>query len=218
MDRYICYLLMGSPGAGKGTQGAVLGRLPRFFHFACGDVFRSLDLRSPIGRKFIEFSSKGLLVPDELTVKLWKTTIDAQVNAKMFKPDIDALVLDGIPRNLNQAKHMEDLIDVKHVFHLLCPDREELVQRLRSRALHDNRFDDANEAVIRNRLETYVLETKPVLDFYRDKLTTIDATQPPLKVLNDITTVIWAVQKVGDQKVPSRDSRRAYQPRVVRGA
>src|SRR6266576_5538715 len=49
MDRYTCYLLIGSPGAGKGTQGKVLGTIPGFFHCACGDVFRALDLRTPLG-------------------------------------------------------------------------------------------------------------------------------------------------------------------------
>ena len=190
MTRYICYLLIGSPGAGKGTQGKILGTIPRFFHCACGDVFRALDLRTPLGRQFAEYSSKGLLVPDELTIQLWQTTIDAQVYAKAFQPDIDALVLDGIPRNLCQAQLMEDLIDVRHVFHLFCQDREKLVQRLRNRALHDNRLDDASETVIRRRLETYESETMPVLEFYSEKLTTVDATQAPVKVINEITSVI----------------------------
>ena len=75
-------------------------------------------------------------------------------------------MLDGIPRNVNQAKLMENLIDVKQVFHLSCPKRDELVRRLRKRAIKDNRFDDANEDVIRKRLATYEEETKPVLDFY----------------------------------------------------
>ena len=149
MNRYITFLLMGAPGSGKGTQGKVLGTVPRFFHCACGEVFRSLDLRTPIGQKFIDYSSKGLLVPDNLTVELWKTKIEAQVLEGEFKPDIDALVLDGIPRNVNQAKLMEELIDVKQVFHLSCPKREELVRRLRKRAIKDNRLDDANEEVIR---------------------------------------------------------------------
>jgi adenylate kinase len=131
-----------------------------------------------------------LLVPDELTIQLWQTTIDAQVYAKAFQPDIDALVLDGIPRNLCQAQLMEDLIDVRHVFHLFCQDREKLVQRLRNRALHDNRLDDASETVIRRRLETYESETMPVLEFYSEKLTTVDATQAPVKVINEITSVI----------------------------
>ena len=109
MNRYVTYLFMGAPGSGKGTQGKALGTVPRFFHCACGEVFRSLDLRTPLGQKFVEYSSKGLLVPDDLTVELWRTKIEAQVLEAEFKPDIDALVLDGIPRNVNQAKLMENL-------------------------------------------------------------------------------------------------------------
>ena len=191
MERYVTYLVMGAPGSGKGTQGKVLGSVPRFFHCACGEVFRSLDLRTPLGQKFIDYSSKGLLVPDDLTVELWRTKIEAQVLEAEFKPDIDALVLDGIPRNVNQAKLMESLIDVKQVFHLSCPDRTELIRRLRKRAIKDNRLDDANEEVIRKRLLTYEEETKPVLGFYEGLVTTIDALQPPVKVLNDIINVIW---------------------------
>ena len=191
MTRYLTYLFMGAPGSGKGTQGKVLGSVPRFFHCACGEVFRSLDLRTPLGQKFIEYSSKGLLVPDDLTVELWRTKIEAQVLEAEFKPDIDALVLDGIPRNVNQAKLMERLIDVKQVFHLSCPDRSELVRRLRKRAIKDNRLDDANEEVIRKRLLTYEEETKPVLNFYAGLVTTIDALQPPVKVLQDIISAIW---------------------------
>ena len=191
MNRYVTYLFMGAPGSGKGTQGKALGSVPRFFHCACGEVFRSLDLRTPLGQKFVEYSSKGLLVPDDLTVELWRTKIEAQVLEAEFKPDIDALVLDGIPRNVNQAKLMENLIDVRRVFHLSCPNRNELVRRLRKRAIKDNRLDDASEEVIRKRLACYEEETKPVLNFYSDVVTEIDALQPPVKVLQDILAVIW---------------------------
>jgi len=191
MNRYVTYLVMGPPGAGKGTQGKVLGTIPRFFHCACGEVFRSLDLRTPLGQKFVEYSSKGLLVPDDLTVELWRTKIKAEVLEAEFKPDIDVLVLDGIPRNVNQAKLMENLIDVRRVFHLSCPNRDELVRRLRKRAIKDNRFDDASEEVIRKRLATYEEETKPVLNFYSGLVTVVDALQPPVKVLQDIVGVIW---------------------------
>jgi adenylate kinase len=191
MNRYVTYLFMGAPGSGKGTQGKALGAVPRFFHCACGEVFRSLDLRTPLGLKFVEYSSKGLLVPDDLTVELWRTKIEAQVLEAEFKPDIDSLVLDGIPRNVSQAKLMENLIDVRRVFHLSCPNRNELVRRLRKRAIKDNRLDDASEEVIRKRLATYEAETKPVLDFYSGLVTEIDALQPPVKVLHDILVVIW---------------------------
>lgn len=185
--KYRTYLLFGPPGSGKGTQGKSLGTIPRFFHCACGDVFRSIDTRTAIGRAFLEYSSKGQLVPDEITVKLWKARIDAAVDAHTFKPDIDALVLDGIPRNVAQAEIMDDLIDVERVFHLSCPDRAALFARLKKRALKDNRLDDANEEVIRRRLSTYETESKPVLGYYgKERTLCIDATQPPARVLLQI--------------------------------
>jgi adenylate kinase len=182
--RYRTFLLFGAPGSGKGTQGKTLGTIPRFFHCACGDVFRSIDTRTKVGRAFLEFSSKGQLVPDEITVELWKARIDSMVDGHSFKPDIDILILDGIPRNLGQAKIMDDLIDVEKVFHLSCPDRDKLFYRLKKRALKDNRLDDANEDVIRRRLALYETESKPVLGYYgQDRITCIDATQPPAMVL-----------------------------------
>ena len=182
--RYQTYLLFGPPGSGKGTQGKTLGTIPRFFHCACGDVFRSIDTRTELGRAFLEYSSKGQLVPDDITVKLWKARIDAAVDAHTFKPDIDTLILDGIPRNVAQAEIMDDLIQVEKVFHLSCPDRTALFARLKKRALKDNRLDDANETVIKRRLETYEAESKPVLGYYgKDRITCIDATQPPAMVL-----------------------------------
>jgi adenylate kinase len=185
--KYNTFLLFGAPGSGKGTQGKTLGTIPRYFHCACGDVFRSIDTRTRVGRAFLDFSSKGELVPDEVTVELWKEAIGAAVDAHKFKPDIDTLVLDGIPRNVAQAKIMEELIDVKRVFHLSCPNRETLFSRLKKRALKDNRLDDANEQVIQRRLETYEKESKPVLAHYaKERITVVDATQPPSKVLFDI--------------------------------
>jgi adenylate kinase len=189
--KYRTYLIFGAPGSGKGTQGKILGAIPRFFHCACGDVFRSLDTRTAIGQAFLEYSSKGHLVPDEITVKLWMARIGDMVGSHQFKPDIDSLVLDGIPRSVNQAKIMEGVIEVKKVFHLSCPDRSALVARLKKRALKENRFDDANEDTIRRRLATYDDESKPVLAHYgADLVHDIDATQPPVKVLQDILHAI----------------------------
>src|SRR5205085_11889539 len=86
-----------------------------------------------------------------------------------------------------QAKIMDDLIDVKKVFHLSCPDREALITRLKKRALKDNRLDDANDEVIKRRLATYEQESKPVLQYYaKDRITCLDATEPPAKVLMHI--------------------------------
>src|SRR6476661_7311823 len=187
MTKYRTYLLFGAPGSGKGTQGKTLGTIPRFYHCPCGDVFRSIDTRTKVGKAFLEYSSKGQLVPDEITVELWQEAIGAAVDAHKFKPDIDILVLDGIPRNVSQSKIMDEMIDVEKVFHLSCPSRDTLFLRLKKRALKDNRLDDANEEVIRRRLETYEQESKPVLSYYaKDRVSVVDATQPPAKVLFDI--------------------------------
>jgi len=191
MMRYKTYLIFGPPGSGKGTQGTTLGSLPQFFHCACGDVFRSLDTRTELGRAFLYFSGKGELVPDELTIQLWKVRIADCVRSHHFKPELSALVLDGIPRNVHQAEIMADMIDVRKVFHLHCADREALIKRLQRRALKDNRLDDADEEVIRERLNVYDSLSKPLLEYYGEKLThTIDATQTPVQVLGEIINVI----------------------------
>ena len=93
-------LLVGAPGAGKGTQGKILGTIPNFFHCACGDVFRNLTIDSELGRIFVRYFSKGKLVPDTYTVRLWRDNITAQTQLGRFDPERDTLVLDGIPRNL----------------------------------------------------------------------------------------------------------------------
>lgn len=183
-------LILGAPGSGKGTQGKVLGTIPRFFHCACGDVFRSLDTRTELGQKFVEYSSKGELVPDELTIELWRAQIKNWADSHLYHPDADTLVLDGIPRNVRQAEILEQYIDVQQVFHLSCPNREELARRMRKRALRENRMDDASEEVIENRIKTYEAETKPILDFYSNDIRTdINAQQQPANVLKDILDV-----------------------------
>ena len=185
------FLILGAPGSGKGTQGKILGSIPRFFHCACGDVFRSLDTRTAIGQRFVHYSSRGDLVPDELTIELWKARVDNWSDSHVYKPDIDFLVLDGIPRNVPQAGMIANFLEIHQVFHLSCPDREELARRMRKRALKDNRMDDASDRVIQQRIATYEAETKPILEFYSDALVTdIDATQPPVEVLNDIISKI----------------------------
>lgn len=189
--KYKTILLVGAPGSGKGTQGVTLGTIPGYYHCACGDVFRSLDTTTEVGQAFLEYSSRGELVPDEITLRLWKAHIKHVSKSHRFNKDMDCLVLDGIPRNVNQARLMEDIITVIHVFHLHCGDRDQLVARLKKRALKDNRFDDAREDVIKNRLETYEAESMPLLQYYpSEKVSTIDALQLPSKVLCDLLQVL----------------------------
>lgn len=189
--KYRTILLFGSPGSGKGTQGKILGAIPDFFHFACGDAFRNLRIDDPIGRVFIEYSSRGQLVPDEPTINLWAKNIQASTLDGEFHPEKDTLVLDGIPRNVHQAEMLQDTLDVKAVFNLTCADQSKMIERLQRRALRENRLDDANLEVIKERLQTYESETKPVLDFYGPKLVhDVDSTQPPLNVLRQILDIL----------------------------
>jgi adenylate kinase len=189
--KYRTVLLFGAPGAGKGTQGKILGAVPGIFHFACGDAFRNLRIDDPLGRIFIDYSSRGALVPDESTINLWRKNIQSSVVQGRFQPDQDTLVLDGIPRNPEQAAMLRDTIDVKAIFNLTCSDMGKMVERLQRRALRENRLDDANLETIKRRLQTYELETRPVLDFYGPEFVhVIDSTQKPVAVLMDILNVI----------------------------
>jgi adenylate kinase len=189
--KYRTILLFGAPGAGKGTQGKILGTIPNLFHCACGDVFRNLRIDNELGRTFLEYSSRGQLVPDEATIRLWKNSIQGSQQLGHFNPEKDTLVLDGIPRSPCQARMLEDSLDVRAVVYLTCPDFSKLVERVQRRALRENRLDDANLAIIRHRLETYEKDTKPVLDYYgKERVHTIDSTKSPVNVLRDILEVI----------------------------
>ena len=185
--KYKTILLFGAPGAGKGTQGKILGTIPHFFHCACGDVFRSLSATNPLARVFIEYTSRGQLVPDNPTIKLWQQFVKNSERIGRFHPKSDTLVLDGIPRNLHQAEMLADTLDVRAIFYLHCTNFNSVVQRLQRRALKENRLDDANLDVIRQRLKVYEQETKPVLGFYGSaRVHRINSDQTQTKVLLDI--------------------------------
>ena len=194
-DRYKTILLIGAPGAGKGTQGKILGSIPGFHHLACGDVFRSLDTTSELGQEFLKYSSKGELVPDALTVEMWRQNMHAQTVLSHFKPASDLLVLDGIPRSIPQAEALQEYIEVLCIIHLVCPDQDAMVERMKRRAIKENRLDDADENVIRNRFEVYEAETRPVLDFYSsDIIREIDALGSPASVLQHVLEETVPVQ------------------------
>ena len=106
-----------------------------------------------MGRIFWEYSSRGQLVPDEFTVKLWKQYIKGMEMIQQFRPASEILVLDGIPRNVEQARLLEDTLDVVQIVHLQCTDLAKMVERLRRRALKENRFDDANDEVIQKAVD-----------------------------------------------------------------
>lgn len=190
-DRFQTILLFGAPGAGKGTQGKILSEVPGFFHLSCGEVFRTLDIHTPLGRTFYEYSSKGELVPDDVTVAMWHENLKAQQTLSLYRPHTDLLVLDGIPRNVPQAQMLEEHVNVRCVIHLVCRDMDAMLMRLRRRALRENRPDDAREDVIRRRWEVYESETRPVLDFYPSEVIhEVDAIGSPANVLQHILQAI----------------------------
>jgi adenylate kinase len=185
--KYRAVLLLGGPGSGKGTQGKVLTGFPNLCHLAMGDIFRGLDKDSEIGQEFLSYSTKGLLVPDELTVRVWKQHVDALVAEGQLRADYHTLLLDGIPRTSTQVELMNEHVDVVKILHLGIRDEAVLVERLKGRALKGNRPDDADEAVIRERLRVYEESTAPVLKAYDQAIiSNIDADQAPLAVLADI--------------------------------
>jgi adenylate kinase len=189
--KYRTILMFGAPGSGKGTHGRILGTVPGFFHCSCGEVFRNLNPEMPLGKIFVEYSSRGQLVPDPQTIELWQQYVHGLTATGRFNPKSDTLVLDGIPRNLHQAQMLADFLDVVAVFNMCSSSIKNLVARLQRRALKDNRLDDASLEVIRARLKTYEAETRPVLNFYGPKVVyriNTDGTPPQtfLKVLRRV--------------------------------
>ena len=182
-------LLFGAPGSGKGTQGGILGSIPGLVHVACGEIFRDLRVGTPLGRVFLDYSSRGALVPDDFTVQLWQEHVESLARSGRYDPSTDILVLDGIPRSVAQARLMDNHIDVRRLYYLDCSDKEQVVLRLKRRALHENRLDDASDVTIQNRLYVYEAETAPVLDYYAPGIVRrIDTGRTPIEVLADILT------------------------------
>ena len=152
-----------------------------------------------MGKVFWEYAGRGQLVPDSLTIRLWKQYIQGMEMINQFHPDSEILVLDGIPRNLEQSRLLEDTIDVQKVIYLRA-DLPKMVERLRRRALKENRFDDANDEVIHRRLVEYEEKTSPVLEFYpSEKIEQIDATMSQIRVLNAILKVLVPIKEAHDE-------------------
>ncbi len=187
MKPYPAILMFGGPGTGKGTQGVVLGQMPNLVHLAMGDIFRNLNKSSDIGKESLSYSTEGKLVPDELTVRVFKNHVEEQIKAQNIDLNYHTLILDGIPRTVDQVQALADAIDVKKVISLVMQDRDALIARMIKRAAKSQRPDDADRAIIENRIEVYERQTRPVLDVYPKKLIArVNADQPPLAVLRDI--------------------------------
>ena len=189
---YQAVLLVGPPGVGKGTQGKMLAQIPGIFHISSGDMFRELDRNSKFGQIFQEYAGIGKLVPDDVTIKIWQD----YMAAKIYNPKSDLLILDGIPRNIAQAKLMAPFVQVFKVIYMVCEDREVMFKRIRGRSLKEHRIDDAEELVVRYRWDVYKRETEPLIDYYpQERVRIVDANTIASDVLHQILSAIVPVQK-----------------------
>jgi adenylate kinase len=188
---YQALLLIGMPGSGKSTQGKILAALPGIFFWEAGEVFRAIDADSAIGHVIRQHSARGELIPDELAVALCLDDLEAHVIAGAYHPATDLLVLDGIPRTVRQAALLDERVAVIKVLHLVCNDAEQVLQRLRRRAVQQGRADDADERVLRDRVEVYQRSTAAVLDYYpADRIAPIDALRSPAEVFDQILHLV----------------------------
>jgi adenylate kinase len=159
-------ILMGPPGAGKGTQASVVAEHFGVPAISTGDIFRAnVSQDTELGRKAKEYMDAGEYVPDEVTNLMVRNRID--------EPDAEpGFLLDGYPRTVAQVEELDGMI--KHTGHaldavvVLTVEAEELVQRLLARAQTDGRSDDT-EDVIRRRQEVYLEQTEPLIEVYRDR-------------------------------------------------
>ncbi|NDK91552.1 adenylate kinase [Gordonia desulfuricans] len=161
-------VILGPPGAGKGTQAELLSEALGIPHISTGDLFRAnISQGTPVGIEAKRYLDAGDLVPSEITVDM--------VRARVSEPDAaKGFILDGFPRSTEQADALKDILaagggSLDAVLSFVV-DADVVVERMLARG----RADDT-EAVIRNRMSVYQSETAPLLDYYGDQVKTIDA-------------------------------------------
>ena len=191
-------VLVGPPGAGKGTQAERLAERLNVPHISTGDLFRSnLRDQTPLGVEAKRFIDAGDLVPDKVTVDM--------VSDRLDKPDTAAgFILDGFPRTVSQAESLARLLhdndaELDAVVELSLPD-DTVVKRLLGRG----RSDDTEE-VIRRRQQIYRDDTAPLLDFYRSRLVSVNAVGTVDEITDRLlttlqTTVTSTVRPGGNER------------------
>ncbi len=178
-------IFLGPPGAGKGTQAQVLCKRCGVPHISTGDILRaSVKAKTELGKKAEGFMSAGELVPDELILGLIRERLSQTDTANGW-------LLDGFPRNVEQAKFLNELLEeikqsCEHVINLEVPD-EVLVSRLLDRGRNDDKED-----VIRNRLVVYREQTEPLIELYTGlgQLVSVDGNQEMEQVSEALDSIV----------------------------
>jgi adenylate kinase len=185
-------LLIGPPGSGKGTQGQRLSTRLGLRHIAAGDLLRKeVAEETDIGRRVAGLLERGELVPDQVIIDLVLPAVrDAVEHANGY-------LLDGFPRSVEQAQLVRAIVvgddhNADHAIYLDAPP-DELVRRIIARSAVEGRSDD-NEETVKNRLQVFEDETRPLIDYYegRGVLRRVDATQSPDDVTDQILAALQA--------------------------
>jgi adenylate kinase len=161
-------VLLGPPGAGKGTQAELLAEKLQIPHLSTGELFRqNIDNGTKLGLEAKRYLDAGDLVPSELTNEL--------VDDRLSNSDADGgFILDGYPRSVQQAKALHDMLErrgtrLDAVLEFRVPE-DVLLERLKARG----RADDTDEVIL-NRMKVYRDETAPLIEYYSSELKTVDA-------------------------------------------
>ena len=201
-------ILFGAPGSGKGTISELLSKELKLVHISTGDMFRSyVSSGSELGKKAQGFMNSGMLVPDEIVIGM--------VEDRLKQPDAkNGVIFDGFPRTLAQAKALDKVCKIDKIV-LIDITHEAVINRLTNRrmctkcsAITNTRWlvdgkcqkcggvvyqrDDDKESVIKERLETYETQTKPLIEYYKKagRLQTMIAKQEVADNLKDAKALI----------------------------
>jgi len=184
-------LLIGTPGAGKGTQAQRLSETFGIPAISTGDIFRhNVKNETELGKQAKAFMDRGEYVPDSLTNDLVRDRL-SQADAA------DGFLLDGYPRTADQVAELDDILAEKaqhlDAVVMLSADVDEVVRRLLNRAVEQGRADDTEE-VIRHRLDVYEEQTAPLISVYaaRDLVITVDGLGEVADVTNRIVEALAA--------------------------
>ena len=172
-------LFLGAPGAGKGTQAALVSKANSYLHLSTGDLLRKeIKMNSTLGKEVKDIMNRGELVSDNLVLEIVKKNLDQ---------DNNGWILDGFPRNLSQANSLNEVLinlnqPLEIVFYLDIPE-EVLIKRLLLRGRKDD-----NEETIRTRFNIYKKMTEPLIRYFDDLslLKYIDANRDPKTISSDI--------------------------------